>query len=391
MTHVYRYRSPGILSIKEILYNEIYLASDKELNDPIDMLPNFVFESGNRNIWYNIFKALDAPNFIAELSANYYEALCPIEYNEVISNAKHHHEELASIIIKKHKLTPDDNLGLIVQAILSNFIENIKLYKPSSGYSASFSEVGNSMLMWSHYTSSHQGFCLVFRPINNEIQQCPKNLKKNMTVGDNNEHSISLKPAFKLEKVSYDGSSHLNAFYLFPESITGIDLSKDNQIEIYWDKRREQMLSKNSYWDYEHERRIFLFSPQHYIAKQRHIKRIDQIIHYNSEQLVGVIFGARMRDEDKAMIKDIVKRKIDLTYNTAFHDEKKTYLFDFLFQQAVIDNTSRGIKIEQLEIISNGTIIHPKKATYEKLLEDWRNGIGRVVDGKKMNNSNIPW
>ncbi|WP_191237427.1 DUF2971 domain-containing protein [Cobetia marina] len=391
MSHIYRYRSPGILSIKEILYNEIYLASEKELNDPIDMLPNFVFESGNRHIWYNIFKALNAPDFISEISADYYENLCPIEYSKVISDAKHHHNDLTNTILKKHKLTPDDNLGLIVKIILSNFIENIELYKPSSGYSASFSEVSDSMLMWSHYTNSHQGFCLVFRPINNEIHQCPKNLKKFISIGDNDEQKISINPAFKLEKVSYDGSSHLNAFYLFPENITGIDLAKNNQIESYWKQKREQMLSKNDCWDYEHERRIFLQSPSYYIAKHEKIKKIDQIIHYNNEQLVGVIFGARMKAEDKSMIKDIVKRKIDLTYRTACEDSKKTYLFDFLFQQAIIDSTSRGISLENLEIISNGDIIPPESSAYKRLLSDWRNGIGRIADKGKMNDVDIPW
>lgn len=91
----------------------------------------------------------------------------------------------------------------------------LSLHAPGSGYTISLSKSHTDMLMWSHYASSHEGYCLVYRPIDGYLYQCPDRKKDSLDVSQG--HSCSIGPKFKIEDIHYDDQLEaIDAFTLLP-------------------------------------------------------------------------------------------------------------------------------------------------------------------------------
>lgn len=119
-----------------------------------------------------------------------------------------------------------------------------------------FSEIKDSLLMWSHYSDSHKGFCLefdtTFVPFNN---------------------------AFKVEYS--DSCPHLNPLIMFIDR---------KEFEMKSDKERFLSLwTKYSCWEYEKEWRIFHSKPK---------KKVG----YEVNALKAVYFGSKIKRADLEII-----------------------------------------------------------------------------------------
>jgi hypothetical protein len=163
----YRFRPFSELSIKELIYNEIFFTSTDECNDPFDS--KAFYEFGDQvDYWGNILKivgdkigGLDERliNAIAKRISN----LCPMTYDDALNL------DITQICFD---MMLQKNAALF-QSLAVCFNQFLKLYKPEPSYFACFSKVNSEPLMWSHYASQHQGFCLIFKPIDGKLRQFP--------------------------------------------------------------------------------------------------------------------------------------------------------------------------------------------------------------------------
>ena len=143
-----------------------------------------------------------------------------------------------------------------------------------------FSAVRDNILMWSHYANKHQGFCLVF---SNELAVVPKGIGR--------------------------------CIVPFPMTYSGpipvIDPTAfANQAAIY-DLVRKIILTKAHEWEYEKEWRIVL-------------PNITRWQPFSSHYLTGIIFGCRMSEAHKEMIRGWCKdRHPPIKYYQAQQSKKE--------------------------------------------------------------------
>ena len=153
----YRYRPYNEVSVKELLYNEIYFSSPEECNDPFDSKTFYEF-GPDKNMWNNLVKfSLEhtmaaVPKKIIEQVVDYLSSGCPMTFDQAYST-----NLLASFPINNpNERNLINFVGTCIQGIL-------RVYRPATRYFVSFSKVNSEPLMWSHYADKHKGFCLVFR------------------------------------------------------------------------------------------------------------------------------------------------------------------------------------------------------------------------------------
>lgn len=120
---------------------------------------------------------------------------------------------------------------------------------------ACFSERPDNFLMWSHYANSHKGICLKF---------------------DWQQH----KEYFQGTKVIYDNKLPIAQY----------ETNQGFQNEI-----PKIVITKLKHWDYEDEIRSVV-----------EIKNEKRNISFNPESLVGIIFGDKIEEENKKLVRRIV-------------------------------------------------------------------------------------
>lgn len=219
--HVYRYRSSNLLSHKGLLYDEWYFASKEELNDPIDMQSKFEFTSN----WMRVLTRLWTNEQDTKIAAAYLTKLNPISYEQLISDFDIHKKHITELVFNERSVSFAELTRL--ENSLVQLLALLNLYAPSSGYSVSLSRTNSDMLMWSHYAASHTGFCLVYRPINGCLNQCPIRKKDSLAV--TNHHFSAVSTSFKVEDVNYeDQLNPIDAYSLLPVVYTGYSLNSES-------------------------------------------------------------------------------------------------------------------------------------------------------------------
>lgn len=133
--------------------------------------------------------------------------------------------------------------------LVSDFEKHVGLY--------CLSEVNDEILMWSHYADEHRGYCLIF------------------------EASDSTPTFGTAQRVTYS------------EDLPEIDVFTDPPHAV----ANKALLTKNGGWTYEKEWRIV----DHDTGPGIH--------NYPVSLLSGVIFGARMPNEDRAKIRGWLRRR----------------------------------------------------------------------------------
>ena len=367
--HVYRYRNSNLLSQKALLYDEWYFASKEELNDPIDMQSNFEFSQSGwsyllNNLWNNSAYAAIAADHLSEIS--------PISHEKLLDSFDTIKQNIIHKTFKSKSVQLSEVISL--QQALTNLYDLISLYGPGSGYSVSLSRTSASMLMWSHYANSHTGFCLIYRPINGKLSQCPSRKKDAIEVSRG--HSTCVPTDFDIENIIYDDQiSSLDATSLLPVIYTTNRLDSDDTRAEWHKNKKAQLLTKNKCWEYEEECRLMLPQTSKWISGNSSYSALQRLFYYDFDQVVGVVFGARMTATHKDALRDIITLKLDKKYKSA-GGERPRFMFDFLYQQAEICPTSRSMNIKDLDLHFMGRTINPSDAIYNDRLIKWRNGEG---------------
>ena len=154
---LYRYRSNVKYILEEIEKEQIYLASEDQLNDPFDSSYALSLEEARHGVKNSIEYFSLESSFLREYVwyDNVIKQLEPYKNQEVTL------EKFSELLLEKIK-----NAGGFypAEAIIHN------IYKKSTGISkrigygrvASFSEVWDSIPMWSYYADNHKGVCIKY-------------------------------------------------------------------------------------------------------------------------------------------------------------------------------------------------------------------------------------
>lgn len=240
ITKLYKYRSFSDRTFNMLKNNQLYFAASFTFNDPFDCRARKEFEFTDNK---DLIKKM-APLEAAHQSITVDQAIVYLE-NIIADNQKEEYLNRKSNLFQKLVL---EQFGI-----------------------CSFSEVSNDILMWSHYSDGHQGFCL-------EFERSPDNM---------------LQWARPVDYPNNDEFPYVEYWRQNP----------NEQLEEF----SKIVTTKSQHWSYEKEWRI-LDRPDQISEQYRgHIQSYPEIM------LKGVIFGVRMPANKKQVIKEIlVGRNVDL-------------------------------------------------------------------------------
>jgi hypothetical protein len=239
---LYRYRSSSELSFKELLYNELYFASQDELNDPFDG-ESFYHFPPDKELWLRLLNEVNDREKevcwgLSEINDAHIELLstalskrAPISYGEVMAGRLT--SVFGNVISEIEAHAP---MLKIITWFASAVQEYLSYSSPKLGYFVSFSSKNNDHLMWGHYGAQHFGYSLIFRTIDGALKQDPSNSIN--SVGITETYRISVPNSIPFSKVNYSESIDFhNACWLLPRKLVNnlacVDL---NEIQTHWDK-----------------------------------------------------------------------------------------------------------------------------------------------------------
>lgn len=376
----YRYRSGSELSIKELIYDELYFASQAECNDPYEGKV-FAVLNKDEELWNNLirialkFYSSNTVEYLIKRVVDYFVSKAPLYLNELITISKSEFINLGKTQIER--------------IVLSNMLEEIKqyasLYMPAEQYFASFSKRNDNYLMWSHYANNHSGFCLIFRALDGRIQQNPKWMRKSISYSTpkafSKKMSFAIPESFEIKKVEYSTKPKcLDGFMGFPAGVSN-DRYTPQEIDDFQKEYSDTYMKKHTVWDYEEEYRVVLSSGMPWLTGERmSVSSQQRLFHYNSTQLVGIVLGNKMPYDKRQRIKEIIAEKVERWYiPTTGH----RIISDFVLFEEKLSETNREVKIEPVEIYSCSSVIDKSHKVFEKSYKNWQDGYAIKFEDTK--------
>ena len=240
-----------------------------------------------------------------------------------------------------------------------------------------FSTRKDSILMWSHYANQHNGYCLVFKSLNGFLYQAKKSMRESINIGRNfcdkvhvSEH---IGPKFKFCDVIYGETSALiDPFLYFPQYVSKCKIANEQERLDFFEKLERHHLEKGACWEYEQESRLLLPNPMSWITGEKiEYTKHQRLFYYDFSQLVGVVFGSRMSQENRNRIKEIIDEKIESRLTAASSEDRR---FKFVYFQTKLSSKERKLELEPLEINSLSTHVKKTDATFDREYEEWKKG-----------------
>lgn len=366
----YRFRPWSEISLKELYYSEIYFSSNEECNDPLDGKTHHVFPNEEKS-WKKFidFCTRKGPYTldISQVSAitSYYVSKCPATYDEIVVRTKMNASTDLAGIVDEH----------ILNIVINDIEKQLRIYDPSPDYFVSFSKTCSEPLMWSHYSSKHEGFCLIFRLESSVLTQHPQMKKKAFdsysSKGIAKNMSWMINDSFQIQKLEYNSVlNELNAFYCLPNvAISGI--VTEEEMEKYMSELEVQKRTKHFSWSYEKEFRAVLNSPKSWLfGKKFELSKQNRLFHYHPDHLVGIIFGSRMSFENKKRIKEIITERD----RNADFGEYNRLMSSFVLFDSRISHNSRDVKLFPNEILNGGSWYSKDDDKFDSLYKEWNDG-----------------
>lgn len=290
--NAFRFRPLNQVTLKEILYGEVYFSTKGELNDPYDTKSNAYYTNDNeilqRLIYHFISPNGEKDNMDGLINVPLISEFLSGEdliYDELIEkiNTKGF-EEIWLRAFNRELLD-------IAPILLEKFRTGLLNSDGGYCYIISFAKKFDEPLMWSHYANNHHGFCLCFT------------LKENKIYRNDQDKHDRLYNEYLLEEVTYDSESTvINGFYRFPAVVLGNDISDDEKRK-YWADRKKSYLSKYSGWKYENEVRAIHGD---WFAHKIKWPSTERIFHYDPAFLTGIILGANLNENERNEIRHAV-------------------------------------------------------------------------------------
>lgn len=237
---LYKYQSCNEYALNNLRRRSFWFSKPENFNDPFDCDINFQIgdtTEENYELSFNFFKK-EAPDKKDFEEKYYSEGKVTKEFKDKILEVS---RKTTSGLVKKFS-----NFGVTC-----------------------FSEINDDILMWSHYTSSHQGFCLEF-----DTTKFP------FTRTNNPDKDTAM------EKVDYSDSYPII-------SLKEIALNQLPSLP------QNLLTRKSSHWSYEREWRLFSTRGNIELA-------------YEKTALTGVYLGCKITAENKEAIKSILGNSIPI-------------------------------------------------------------------------------
>lgn len=153
MKNLYKYRSFGVNSLRELCESEVYFSDPKKFNDPLDCSPTLI----------NDVNLSDLEKLCHRMIVN--------NHNKDKANRKLHNYRCLSTEYGDYKRDPEVQkyyAGMIVDEVK----QQLDCLMKSRGI-LSLSKQWNSPLMWSHYADEHKGICIEY-DISQAVCESPK-------------------------------------------------------------------------------------------------------------------------------------------------------------------------------------------------------------------------
>lgn len=231
--------------------NELYFASPSEINDPFDFkaITDFSLLNSTEKKETFINKVIDSAKQISNIQINEPEAKA-----ELLSKLSLNLEKYQAGFNQTNFEYIDNRFGVI-----------------------SFSFIWNSILMWSHYSENHKGFCIGFR-------------------------------RHELEALG-NGGTYGPVHYI--KKMTRIDPLETNIIKEIFQRTH----NKTDIWKYEKEYRITQ------LWTDSNPKREERILKFHDNCMAEIILGLNVIDSDKKKIIEIAKAKKVKVYQLYKNEE----------------------------------------------------------------------
>lgn len=369
----YRYRSGSELSVKELIYDELYFASREECNDPYEG-KTFATFSADKDLWNNLInEALKAYNIkplesLKERIVQYFLSKAPMPIENVLRIPKNEFVDIGARTYEQR----------LLPSMLEAIQNYVMWYSPEERYFASFSKTNDNFLLWSHYANNHKGFCLVYRPIDGKIKQ-NANWKRTQTATLPLPRLTFVVPdAFEIQDVEYVSTpKSSDGFMCFPASVAG-DKHTPEEVEMAQAERAKNYLQKHSAWDYEQEARVVLSSGVQWLAGRKlTLPAHQRLFHIDSTQLVGIILGSQMPDVQRQRIREIITEKVERWYiPTTDH----RIISNFILFEEILSETNREVIIEPKEIYTGTSVSTKKSPDFCRLYDEWQKGYAIEFD-----------
>ena len=369
----YRYRSGSELSVKELIYDELYFASREECNDPYEG-KTFATFSADKDLWNNLInEALKAYSIkplesLKERIVQYFLSKAPMPIENVLRIPKNEFVDIGARTYEQR----------LLPSMLEAIQNYVMWYSPEERYFASFSKTNDNFLLWSHYANNHKGFCLIYRAIDGKLKQNPNWKRKQTATLPLPRLTFVVPDAFEIQDVEYVSTpKSSDGFMCFPASVAG-DKHTPEEVEMAQAERAKNYLQKHSVWDYEQEARVVLSSGVQWLAGRKlTLPAHQRLFHIDSTQLVGIILGSQMPDVQHQRIREIITEKVERWYiPTSGH----RIISNFVLFEETLSETNREVIIEPKEIYTGTSVVTKKQPNFTQLYDEWQKGYAIEFD-----------
>ena len=356
----YRYRPFSELTMKELLYDELFFASAEECNDPYEGFPFIVFEP-DREKWTTLLQFAwgKKTDFVDKYLECFVDFLC--KQGQICLRDFY---GLSFSELNESKNSDDVLIFALYVQKLKSYVESYTFHKK---YFVCFSKTKYEYLMWSHYADQHRGLCLIFLSEKNSLRQRSDSVRNYIKIGSVSE---SIGDCFRFRDVCYkEGALQNDGFDYFPADVCRRYSFSSEEERINFVEHQERfILEKSKCWEYEQEARLLLPAPSGWIDGKKEYSKNMRLFHYDPTQLVGIIFGSRTTENAKNRIIELVG---DKQLMLARNGELKGSPNVFMFFQAKMSNFERQLDIIPLGVNSAGDFIKPETLCFKNFYRQW--------------------
>ncbi len=346
--YLFKYYRPDFFFEKAIRYNELYFSAPAQLNDPNDLNIDYRFDN-KLKLWDTLLrspcdKSYKNLSHILDLSnLKIHKGLNRIFRGKKIKSSIESLDSLFDSHVDEIRKIIDDGLlpiNVIDSAIYGNIPEprqylvslcenSIKerLYRKivPAVFSVSFSANALDRMMWAHYAAGFSGCVVIYETQDFNIDGIPypgMKLRENLFSSD--------KFNFPVKPIKYSNQA---------KEVSLLDPSA-NVAELF--------LTKNRFWRYEAEYRMFIPEANAGIGSERHVQRranrnIGHIFHHDANVVKGIIFGPRMCEMKKESIWNCIKSNMENSNSTI------CYFFDSELSASGKITISKGQRAEKMK------------------------------------------
>lgn len=339
--YLFKYYRPDFFLEKTIRYNELYFSARAQLNDPNDL--NIEYRFDNKLIYWELLLRklcdksysdlsdlldLNNPNIRKGLNRIFRGAKIKSSLDQLDNLFDSHIDEIRKVL--HDGMLPIDKIDPAVygsnpdpQQFLVTLCENSlkeRLYSKivPAAFSVSFSSNALDRMMWAHYAAGFSGSVVIY---------------ETQSFKHGGQHNIGMKVR--------DNIFSVHQFFFPVKPVIYNNRAKEVSLLDPRSNTTELFLTKNKFWKYESEYRMYIPEMNAGIGNERSIRglinrNVGHIFHHETHAIKGVIFGPRMSGLEKEKIWTNIKSNMENS------SSRTCYFFDAELSPSGRITISRG-------------------------------------------------